>query len=56
MKLGFAKFLMIVALGATVSAWGGATLSSVDARSESPGRVEVKILETALACEAHILL
>lgn len=56
MKLGFAKFLMIAALGATVSAWGGSALSSAEAGSESPGRVEVKILETAMACEAHLLL
>lgn len=54
MKLGFAKFLMIVAFGAAVSAAGGAALSSAQARTtESPSRVEVRILETAVVCEAH---
>lgn len=50
MKLEFAKFLMIVAIGAAVSAWGGATLSNAVAPSEKPARVEVRILETAGLC------
>lgn len=50
MKLEFAKFLMIVAIGAAVSAWGGATLSNTDAPAEKPTRVEVRILETAGLC------
>lgn len=49
MKLEFAKFLMIVTIGATLSAWGGAALS--DAEAEKPTRVEVRILETAGLCQ-----
>lgn len=51
MKLEFAKFLMIVMIGATVSAWGGAALSNAEAPSEKPTRVEVRILETAGLCQ-----
>lgn len=50
MKTEFAKFLMIVLVGAAVSAWGGAALSNPEAPSEKPIRVEVKILETAGLC------
>lgn len=47
MKLEFAKFLTIVLIGVTLSVWGGAALSSPEAATEKPIRVEVQILETA---------
>lgn len=54
MKLGFAKFVTIVALGVTVSAWGGAALSSAEVPAEHPARIEVRILETAMHCEVAL--
>ncbi len=52
MKTEFAKFLMIVVVGTAISAWGGAALSSSEAATEKPTRVEVRILETAWLCHA----
>ncbi|MDX1661808.1 MAG: hypothetical protein R3326_08465 [Gemmatimonadota bacterium] len=51
MKLAFVKFVMIVALGTTISAWGGSTLAAFETTSEKPARVEVEILETAGLCQ-----
>lgn len=51
MKLAFAKFVTIVALGTALSALGGATLSSAEVPVEEPVRLEVRILETAGPCE-----
>lgn len=51
MKLEFAKFLMIVALGATVSAWGGSALSHEEVASDETYRLEVRVLQTADLCD-----